>query len=94
MANNEGVVIISADGLDYLRDEYEKIIYFEDFDAARAYLRESGYTETEIKSITLKLYSTCKYCKNISCYDESELMEEDFGFGVSCPMCHGIYSVI
>ena len=54
---------ISLNGLEYLKNDADEVIYFAGVEAAKAYLREHGVTEDEMEDMVFrKSVGTCFRC--------------------------------
>ena len=54
---------ISLNGLEYLKNDADEVIYFESVEAAKVYLREHGVTEDEMEDMVFrKSVGTCFRC--------------------------------
>lgn len=54
---------LSLNGLEYLKNDADEVIYFVGVEAAKAYLREHGITEDEMEDMVFrKSVGTCFRC--------------------------------
>ena len=84
---------IPVNGLEYILDDKNELMLFSTKAEAVSYLKEHGVPDDGIDDFTFQYYTKCLNCGKMVTIDGDDIMHDDLGDHVVCPMCESSFDI-